>query len=58
VLLCLRADGSISLPWTAVWAPLWLFDALLLLVLTLAAASGPQPAPEGPSINLPCQICM
>lgn len=36
-----------NLPWTGVWAPIWVLDALVFWVLLVGALIGPQAPPEG-----------
>lgn len=47
VLLCLQTDQRISIPWTAIWTPLWCLDAVLLFMLWFLVALGRNKPPEG-----------
>ncbi len=47
VLLCLQTDQKIHIPWTAIWTPLWVLDALLLFMFWFIALLGRQAPPEG-----------
>ena len=35
VLICLKFDGTISLPWSLIWIPMWIVDGILLLIVSL-----------------------
>jgi len=49
ILACVKLDGSFGAGplWVTILVPLWLFDALLVLLCVAAIASGPTPVPEG-----------
>jgi len=36
ILFCLRADETITTPWSIIWVPMWFVDALLLIIAILA----------------------
>ena len=47
VLLCLRVDKTINVPWAALWTPIWILDFVVFSVLAFAVSLGRMPPPEG-----------
>jgi DnaJ domain/Transmembrane Fragile-X-F protein len=36
ILFCLKTDGNISTPWVIIWTPMWIIDAILLVIACLS----------------------
>ncbi|CAM9252462.1 unnamed protein product [Ascophyllum nodosum] len=47
ILFSLRVDGYTSMPWSTVWIPLWVIDAIGALFFLLLLSWGPIKAPPG-----------
>ena len=35
ILICLKVDGTITSPWSLIWIPMWIVDAILLIIFSL-----------------------